>query len=134
MKQQQLLVGTRGNALVVRPGKSAEHYCEVVATFGAGADAYQGTWFDPSKAKQGEGGEARRLPPDGALAEAIRARCLGARGEIASLTGAEKSDPPPLLYDLTELQRHANRLQSSSFLHRSAAMSETRIRIGSRLR
>jgi general stress protein 26 len=34
-----------------------EHYCEVVATFGAGADAYLGTWFDPSKAKQGEGGD-----------------------------------------------------------------------------
>jgi DNA topoisomerase-3 len=95
-----------------------EKYCEVVATFGAGADAYPGTWFDPARAKHapaagGEGSEARlaqRLPPDGALAEAIRARCQGASGVIASLSGADRSAPPPLLYDLTELQRHANRL------------------------
>jgi DNA topoisomerase-3 len=95
-----------------------EKYCEVVATFGAGADAYPGTWFDPARAKQataaaGEGSEARlaqRLPPDGALAEAIRARCQGAPGIITSLSGVDRSVPPPLLYDLTELQRHANRL------------------------
>ncbi|MGI5865722.1 MAG: DNA topoisomerase 3, partial [Myxococcales bacterium] len=88
-----------------------EEYCEVVATFEAPGGLYTGVWFDPKKAKdEGEARLAQRLPPDAELASAIRDRCAGKLGEVVSVEGEERSMPPPLLYDLTELQRHANRL------------------------
>ncbi|MBM4397605.1 MAG: DNA topoisomerase 3, partial [Deltaproteobacteria bacterium] len=86
-----------------------EEYCEVVATFGSGANGYQAAWFDPERREE-DPRRAERLPADGEQAEAIRARCLGRPGVVTSCSGADKSFPPPLLYDLTELQRHANRL------------------------
>jgi DNA topoisomerase-3 len=103
-------------------------YCEVVATFGDRPDdRYQATWFDPDRAAGDAGTDApptdatgaaagpapqrpERLPGDGVQAQAIRDRVLGRPGEVLSLSGADKSQPPPMLYDLTELQRHANRL------------------------
>ena len=85
-------------------------YCQVEATFGRDGDSYGGIWFDPAKTAS-EGEElAQRLPADGALAEAIRARCEDKPAEVVESTGTDKSFPPPFLYDLTELQRHANRL------------------------
>jgi len=88
-----------------------EPYCEVKATFGqAPSESYEGVWFDPARKGDDEARHAQRLPADGVMAEAIRARCQGAQGDIVSLTGSDRSLPPPLLYDLTELQRHANRL------------------------
>ncbi len=86
-------------------------YHEVVATFGEGTDGYQATWFDPARAtSEGEARNASRLPADPAEATAIRLRVLGGSGEVVSLSGADRNQAPPLLYDLTELQRHANRL------------------------
>jgi DNA topoisomerase-3 len=84
-------------------------YCQVVASFGEERDRYSGVWFDPARSRA-EGEEAQRLPADGALAEAIRARCAGRSGEVVESVGTDKAFPPPLLYDLTELQRHANRV------------------------
>jgi DNA topoisomerase-3 len=87
-----------------------EDYLEVVATFSAPAEqSYPGTWFDP-KAKQ----HAQRLPASGEAANEIVARALSGRACIASVTSQTKRLPPPLLYDLTELQRHANRLYGFS--------------------
>ena len=99
--------------LAVR-GFVPEPYLEVVATFrpaglqlGEGDKGdYRGTWFRGLKADA----SARRLPPDGKLAEAIAARVGSGRAAIESVRAERKSMPPPLLYDLTELQRHANRL------------------------
>ncbi len=88
-----------------------EVYHEVVATFGEGADSYRSTWFDPARAAtEGDARNATRLPAAPADAEAIRDRVLGGNGEVVSLSGADRNQAPPLLYDLTELQRHANRL------------------------
>ncbi len=88
-----------------------EKYCEVHAVFGTGADSYRGTWFDPAKTKaEGEARLASRLPPDGALASRICERVRGQQGTVARASGVDKSVPPPLLFDLTELQRVANRL------------------------
>ncbi len=88
-----------------------EVYHEVVATFGEAADSYRSTWFDPTRAAtEGEARNAQRLPAEPAEAEAIRARVLQQNGEVVSLSGADRNQAPPLLYDLTELQRHANRL------------------------
>ncbi|RKG85912.1 DNA topoisomerase III [Corallococcus terminator] len=98
-------------------------YLELVATFaprGKGAAAgtrYQGTWF-----RSGPDGkpvippgfdsvrEARRLDVDGVEAGRIIDRVRGGLAAVESLDAETKRMPPPLLYDLTELQRHANRL------------------------
>ncbi len=84
-----------------------EDYVEVVATFAVkGPEAsYAGTWFQ---------GESRRLPKDGVLASQIVQRVRTGQAQIESVAREVRSVPPPLLYDLTELQRHANRLYGMS--------------------
>ncbi len=101
-----------------------EDYLEVVATFspqGAGVAQgarYQGTWFreaEPKVARTAEAArEARRLPADGVEAGEVMARVRTGKAAIESLTSETKRMAPPLLYDLTELQRHANRLYGFS--------------------
>ncbi|MEO6598909.1 MAG: RecQ family ATP-dependent DNA helicase, partial [Polyangiaceae bacterium] len=49
-------------------------------------------------------------PPGGEEAQAVVARALSGEARIASVNSQTKRLPPPLLYDLTELQRHTNRL------------------------
>src|SRR5882724_3675832 len=95
-----------------------EDYLEVVATFsdsprdsrgGAAGQRYRGTWFRPGAAKH-----PQRLPPSGEEAKAVVARALAGIARIASVNSQTKRLPPPLLYDLTELQRHVNRLYGLS--------------------
>ncbi|WP_394837896.1 DNA topoisomerase 3 [Pendulispora rubella] len=90
-----------------------EDYLEIVATFGK-ADAeidYRGLLF---RVVQGEGSkpkrEAVRLPPDGEEAQQILERVRGGQARVESVERENHAMPPPRLYDLTELQRHANRL------------------------
>ncbi len=87
-----------------------ETYFEVQATFCTHGDKkqgrYKGTWFDNN---------GTRLAADGVQAQAIveRAHAATKRSEgalIESLKAEKKQLPSPRLYDLTELQRHANRL------------------------
>ncbi len=92
-------------------GFKPEKYIEVQAQFGdKGPQGYTGLWFDPGVSESADGRKPERLPSDGQVAEQIKARVLGRPGRVESLTGTDKSMPAPLLYDLTELQRHANRL------------------------
>ena len=95
-----------------------EDYCEVSADFrpeAAPDDAptFRGMWFrppapgDPPDAEAQE--RARRLPGDGDEAERIAARVRTGRARIESVDAQTRRLAPPLLYDLTELQRHANR-------------------------
>ena len=88
-----------------------EPYHEVVATFTPATEAspgsYRGTWF---RGEKGREAAARRLPADGVEAAAIVARVRRGQASVARLERESKTLPPPLLYDLTELQRHANRL------------------------
>jgi len=105
-----------------------EDYLEVVATFSPlhpvgcleasrvsrsespeEKQRYRGTWFRPGAAKH-----PQRLPPSGEEAKAVVARALAGAARIASVTSQTKRLPPPLLYDLTELQRHVNRLYGLS--------------------
>ncbi|MHB8879752.1 MAG: ISAs1 family transposase, partial [Myxococcaceae bacterium] len=84
-----------------------EDYLEVVATFAPPkAASYQGTWFREPR--------VTRLPADGVEAGAIVARVLAGEARVEKVESEEKRLPPPLLYDLTELQRHANRLYGFS--------------------
>jgi DNA topoisomerase-3 len=97
-----------------------EDYLQVVATFqanGAPASAsYEGTWYRP-QSKGADGKDAAnkdRLPADGREAEAIVARARAGKAAIESIGADTVRMQPPLLYDLTELQRHANRLYGFS--------------------
>ncbi len=97
-----------------------EDYFEVVATFKPLNDksfesetgqsetliTYPGTWFRGDKPTP----EAKRLPADGVSADAIVARAKIGQAVIAAKTAETQHLAPPLLYDLTDLQRHANRL------------------------
>jgi DNA topoisomerase-3 len=87
-----------------------EDYLEVEATFSPQAkQRYTGIWFDPAVKEH-----PQRLPPSGEAAREIVARTLGGRALIASVSSETKRLPPPRCYDLTELQRHANRLYGLS--------------------
>jgi DNA topoisomerase III len=89
-----------------------EDYLHVVATFQADASskAYEGTWFRP----QVKTAESSRLPTDGEEANQIIARARSGQAAVESLTSETVRTPPSLLYDLTDLQRHANRLYGFS--------------------
>ncbi len=88
-----------------------EKYIEVQAQFGPkGPQGYTGLWFDPNVSESADGRKPDRLPADGVDARAVAARVMDRPGRVETLTGTDKAMPAPLLYDLTELQRHANRL------------------------
>ena len=82
-----------------------EEYLEVVATFEGETGRYRGTWFDPARAEDG----GRRLPKDGGEAAAVVVRVTRGEAAVESVESRTRRTPPPLLFDLTELQRHANR-------------------------
>ena len=94
-----------------------EEYIEVIARFeGLGErknDSYTGTWFRP-RGDQDNEKEAQaklsRLPADGEEARQIVQRARTGAVTIESVKSETQRAQPPLLYDLTELQRHANRL------------------------
>ena len=86
-----------------------EHYLVVVATFappGEKEPAYEGTYVRPNVRDS----EAKRLPIDGEDANEIVERAKRGMARVESVERQSKRIPPPALYDLTELQRHANRL------------------------
>ncbi|MEY4581652.1 MAG: hypothetical protein RL701_6355 [Pseudomonadota bacterium] len=95
-----------------------EHYLEVEATFESARGQYSGTWFPrPDTGIYNARGklftfkaEQARLAIDGAQAEAICARVRNGAAAVAAIERNLRRTPPPLLYDLTELQRHANRV------------------------
>ena len=87
-----------------------EDYLEVHAEFDAGdGRRYRGVYFRLEKGKR-----QQRLPIDGKAAAEIVARARAGRADIVSVKRVQHRMPPPRLYDLTELQRHANRLYGFS--------------------
>ena len=102
--------------LVIRSFVS-EDYLEVVARFRPAPNVtgglYEGTWF---RRRQEEGADkeslhqAMRLPIDGAETKRIIERARSGTAAVESVKSETQRMAPPLLYDLTELQRHANRL------------------------
>jgi DNA topoisomerase III len=82
-------------------------YWEVFGDFGVAAGSYRGRWFDPAfKRNSDEDARAERLW-DQAKADAIKAKCEGKPGIIEE-EKKPTTQAPPLLYDLTTLQREAN--------------------------
>ena len=85
-----------------------EDYLNVVAKFSPSQGlSYDGVWFRPGIEPMDF---AKKLPPDGKEAAVIEARTRTGAAHIESIEAQTKRMPPPFLYDLTELQRHANRL------------------------
>ncbi len=82
-------------------------YFEVFGDFGVKAGEYRGRWFREDFAKNGdEDARAERIW-EAETAEEIKTRCLGKTG-IATEERKPTTQAPPLLYDLTSLQRDAN--------------------------
>lgn len=72
-----------------------ENYWEVQADFGG----YCGTWIDK---------DGKTRIPDEKTAKEIVSAVTGREGEVLEVSTERKRVPPPLLYDLTTLQREAN--------------------------
>jgi len=82
-------------------------YWEVVANFAASGGEYTGRWFDEKfKKTDDEGLRAERLW-DAKKANALVAKCLGKPG-IVEEESKPTTQAPPMLFDLTSLQREAN--------------------------
>ena len=82
-------------------------YYEVFGDFEVKAGAYRGHWFKEDFAKDGdEDARAERIWDKG-QADEIKNRCLGKTG-VATEEKKPTTQAPPLLYDLTSLQRDAN--------------------------
>jgi DNA topoisomerase-3 len=82
-------------------------YFEVFADFGVTAGSYRGRWFDESFKRNGEDDARAERIWDRAKAETIKAKCDGKPGLIEE-EKKPATQAPPLLYDLTTLQREAN--------------------------
>jgi DNA topoisomerase-3 len=82
-------------------------YWELMADFDVQKGSYRGRWFDEQFTKESdEERKAERLW-DRAKGEAIVAKVLGKHGDVTQEKKAT-TQAPPLLYDLTSLQREAN--------------------------
>ena len=80
-----------------------EDYWTVHARFAAEAGEYEGKWL-----ARRDGKEVERFPTRDAALELI-ARLRGKPAEITQVEKKDRSTPPEQLYDLTTLQREANR-------------------------
>ena len=91
-----------------------DEYVEVTATFqpvGLSKDSkYVGVWFRARSQDKAAAELNRRLPADGVEAKAIIERARTGSARIEAIEPETQRTLPPPLYDLTELQRHANRL------------------------
>ncbi len=82
-------------------------YWEVLGTFGAAGGDYGGRWFDDKFRKSDDPDARPERLWDEARARAIAAKCEGKPGTVTEET-KPSTQAPPLLYDLTSLQREAN--------------------------
>ncbi|MCA8050819.1 DNA topoisomerase [Burkholderia arboris] len=87
----------------------AKDYWEVHAKFGAQAGAYSGVWIDPQFVKDDNNEDARaeRLWSAARAAE-IAEKCRGVQASSVVDETKPATKPPPLLFDLTTLQREGN--------------------------
>jgi DNA topoisomerase-3 len=84
------------------------NYWELLGTFGAAAGEYTGRWFDEGfKRREDEPDLRAERLFDEARALAIADTCRGKEG-VVSEESKPSTQSPPLLYDLTTLQREAN--------------------------
>src|SRR6202011_158804 len=82
-------------------------YFEVFGDFEVKAGTYRGRWFREDFAKDGDEDARAERTWDRAEAEEVKKRCSGKTG-VATEERKPTTQAPPLLYDLTSLQREAN--------------------------
>lgn len=92
-----------------------ETYWTVRATFHAEAGTFGATWFRrdvPEEERRGPDAEEEARPAERLSreedAQAIVRAARGREGRVVAATRRARREPPPLLYDLTSLQRRAN--------------------------
>src|ERR1700681_951427 len=90
----------------IRAFKSRTFF-EVFGDFGVKAGEYRGRWFREDFTKNGEEDARAERIWEAVEAEEIKERCLGKTG-VANEERKPTTQAPPLLYDLTSLQRDAN--------------------------
>lgn len=91
-------------AILVKRRKEIENFKpEEYATLTADFGDYKGAWFDEKL-------EPDTHLPNAEAAKAIAAQIKGQQGTVLSAETTRKRDLPPQLYDLTSLQRDANKL------------------------
>ncbi len=88
-------------------------YWQIVGTFQSSDHSYQSIWFDPNWKGDSESGERDDRILDQTRAEAILDAIKG-KPSLASETRKPERESAPLLFDLTSLQREANRRFSFS--------------------
>jgi DNA topoisomerase III len=86
----------------------ARDYWELHASFSGKGGEYKGRWFDEAFERKGDDPDLRaeRLW-DKRKAETVQKKCLGKPGMVDE-ESKPTTEAPPLLYDLTSLQREAN--------------------------
>ena len=82
-------------------------YWEVFGDFGVAAGSYRGRWYDAAFKKGAEEDARAERIWEHARAEAIEQKCKGKTGTVTE-EKKPQTQVPPLLYDLTTLQREAN--------------------------
>ncbi len=82
-------------------------YWEVHGEFAVSAGLYPGIWFDEAHKKDDDKHRRADRLWEMTAANAIKARCQGKTGDVEEKTKPSKQ-APPLLYDLTSLQREGN--------------------------
>ncbi|ATS86738.1 MULTISPECIES: DNA topoisomerase [Xanthomonas] len=117
-----------------------QDYWEVHGTFGTAAGTYAGRWFNPAVAAPAKGDDAETEGEeedaaasgfrinDRAKAEEIAAKCRGVAPSSVKDDAKSTSSAPPKLYDITTLQREANRrfkFASKKTLNIAQALYET---------
>ncbi len=88
-----------------------ETYWQVKATFSAGGLSWKATWFrgkDSAKKVKGEQVPKAERIADKLVAEAIASAAKEQPGTVSVAARKQTTEKPPLLYDLTALQRRAN--------------------------
>lgn len=89
-------------------------FWEVHGTFGAQAGTYVGKWFNPAAPKPAEDADEDAAAVgnrffDRAQADAIVAKCRGVAPSSVKDESTTTTSAPPKLFDLTSLQREANK-------------------------
>lgn len=92
-------------ALIVNRDREIENfisvpYWEIEAEFGTGQQSYTGKWFRGKTARFGSREEADEI---------ITRLNHGNSGQITSIRTKEKIEQPPMLFNLTDLQKEANK-------------------------
>ncbi len=90
-----------------------EPYWQIKANFASGEHRWEGTWFQgPTETKERKEEEEEAAPAERlsveAHAKAIAAATQGRTGAVVHAERKRTREQPPLLYDLTSLQRRAN--------------------------